>query len=95
MGAKRIMNRASEGRSNGWGQSSRSLGVQQYLWQCLRAARTRAERAFVASSMNIGFIYILVVGLIFYSTYEMCQCDGFYLPKNRLNIKNLTAQPNV
>ena len=32
MGGKRIKNRASEGGSNGWGQSDRSLGVWQYPW---------------------------------------------------------------
>ena len=39
----RIKNRASEGGSNGWGQSGRSLGVREYPWLCPRTARTRAD----------------------------------------------------
>ena len=46
MGAKSLKNRASEGGSNGWVQSGRSLGVRGYPWLCPRAAWTRAKRAF-------------------------------------------------
>ena len=42
MGAKSFKNRASEGGSNEWVQSGRSLGVRGYPWLCPRAARTRA-----------------------------------------------------
>ena len=40
---KRIKIRGSEGRSNGWGQLGRSLGVRQYPWLCPRAARFLVE----------------------------------------------------
>ena len=50
MGAKSLKNRASEGGSNGWVQSGRSLGVRGYPWLCPREARTRAKRGRARSA---------------------------------------------
>ena len=53
MGGKRIKNRASEGGSKGWDWWVGSIEDPWYAWLPPRAARTRAERTFVASWINL------------------------------------------